>query len=54
MDDFGKELRILRHGFLSKEYSKKFSGDALSQKHKIETKKNHGTGRREISRKIWI
>lgn len=48
MDDFGKELRDFRHEFLSKEVFKKFSGYALSQKHKIETKKNHGTGRREL------
>lgn len=48
MDEFGKELREIRDEFLSKEVFKKFSGYALSQKHKLETKRNHGTGRKEL------
>lgn len=48
MDEFGKELRNLRKEFLSKEIFKKFSGYALSQRHKLEAKKNHGTGRQEL------
>lgn len=48
MDDFGKELRDIRKEFLSKRIFNKFSGYALSQKRKVEVKKNHGTGRTEL------
>lgn len=48
MNEFGKELRDMRYEFLSKEIFRKFSGYALSQKHKIEVKKNHGVGRQEL------
>lgn len=48
MDDFGKELRDIRKEFLSKRIFNKFSGYALSQKHKLEVKKNHGVGRIEL------
>lgn len=48
MDEFGKELRNFRQEFLSKEIFKKFSGYALSQKHKLDVKKQHGNGRVEL------
>ena len=54
MDEFGKELRGIRKEFLSKEVFKKFSGYALSQKHKLETKRSHGTGRKELVEKYGV
>ncbi|WP_299997800.1 nucleotidyltransferase domain-containing protein [uncultured Clostridium sp.] len=48
IDEFGKELREFRQEFLSKEIFKKFSGYALSQKHKLDVKKQHGSGRIEL------
>lgn len=48
IDEFGKELRDFRKEFLSKEIFKKFSGYALSQKHKLDVKKQHGCGRIDL------
>lgn len=48
IDEFGKELREFRKEFLSKEIFKKFSGYALAQKHKLDVKKQHGTGRTDL------